>query len=128
MGVLNPAQNIKLCIARQIEPLDLRSLEHMGVIHKVGDIYQFTPSGDGVPRVRVPPSAPNQVGPSSSHTPSALDDWLHRLEDSVLGLSDWVDILNQRFANMHVLSSLQSQNLDAFFAHIGFQPPHPPHP
>ena len=75
LGVLALDKEYKLTLARELEPLDLHSLKRMGVFCKVGDAYQFTPPGEGVPQPQVPPTVPTseagQGGPSSYAAPSS---------------------------------------------------------
>ena len=49
LGVLDLDKEYKPILARELETLNLRSLERIGVIHKVGDAYQFTSPGEGIP-------------------------------------------------------------------------------
>ncbi|XP_071912454.1 cytochrome P450 CYP749A22-like [Coffea arabica] len=63
----------------------------MGVIFKVGDVYQITPPGDGELQPRVPPTVPptgspprtDQAGPSFYHAPPAWDSQYRALQDSI---------------------------------------------
>ena len=50
LGVLDLDKEHQLTLARELEPLDLRTLERMGVIRKVGAAYRFTPPGEAVPQ------------------------------------------------------------------------------
>ena len=49
LGLLDLDKEHKFTLAREIEPLDLRSLERMGVIFKMGDVCQMTPAGESGP-------------------------------------------------------------------------------
>ena len=121
-------------LARKIEPLDLRSLEWMGVIFKVGDVYQFTPPGEGRPQPRVPPTAPSteppphtdQAGPSSYQAPPVWDSSYQNLQDSVEELGTQVARLDGRLAALQVFTRIQAENQAAFYSQIGFQLPHHP--
>ena len=130
LRVLDLDKEHKLTLARELEPLDLHSLERMGVIHKVGDVYQFTSPGEGIPQPRVPSTAPEeaQAGPSSSAAPSSWDTQFRHLQDSVTDLNARVEHLDGRLAALQVFARIQTENQAAFYAHIGFQPPHPPPP
>ena len=131
LGVLDLDKDHKLTMARELELLDLRSLERIGVIRKMGDAYQITPPGDGVPQPRVPPTTPTseagQAGLSSSATPSSWGTHFRTLQDSIHELGDRVEHLDKdnRLVALQVHSTIQTANLAAFFAHIGFQSPHP---
>ena len=136
LGLLDLDKEHKFTLARAIELLALRSLERMGVICKVEDVYHMTPPGDGGPRPRVPSTVPptdslphtDQADPSSYHAPPAWDSQYRSLHDSAYELGERVEELNGRLAALQVFAYIQTENQAAFFAHIGFQPPHPPPP
>ena len=137
LGLLDLDKEHKFTLVRDFEPLDLRSLERMGVIFKVvGDVYQMTPPGEGGPRPLVPPPVPptdlsphtDQAGPSSYHAPPAWDSQYHSLQNSIYDLGDRIERLRAHLAAMQVFARIQAENQAAFFAHIGFTPPHPPPP
>ena len=91
LEVLDLHKKHKLTLARELELLDLRSLERIGVIRKVGEAYQFTPPGESVPQPRVPPTVPiseaGQAGPSSYTAPSSWDTQFRTLQDSIQELA-----------------------------------------
>ena len=136
LGLLDLDKKHTFALARKIAPLDLRSLERMGFIFKVGNVYQMTPPGDGGPRPRVPPTVPptdspphtDQAGPSSYHAPPTWESQYRFLQDSVRGLGERVEGLYGRLAALQVFARIQTENQAPFFAHIEFQPPHPPPP
>ncbi|XP_027166467.1 uncharacterized protein LOC113766476 [Coffea eugenioides] len=68
------------------------------------------------------------VACSSYHAPPARDSQYRALQDSIYDLGDQVEGLGARLAAMQVFARIQAKNQAAFFAHIGFTPPHPSQP